>query len=199
MCITCDYEFDVKPIHHWNGSGCPECCDNKKLTQEEIINRIINIHGDKFNLSKVLYESYKKDIIVICNDCGFENNVKPHNLIFSESGCPFCKNKESKSETKITKYLKDNNINFKKQHKFDDCIYKRKLKFDFYLPDLNMCVEYDGRQHYEPVEKFGGDDGFKSVQIRDKIKTDYCKINNIKLLRIKYNEKILEVLDNYLN
>ena len=73
----------------------------------------------------------------------------------------------------------------------------RELPFDFYIPDLNITIEYDGRQHYEIIDYFGGLDGFIDTKIRDTIKTIYCKENNIKLIRIPYwdfdkIEKILE-------
>ena len=85
-------------------------------------------------------------------------------------------------------------IIYLKQHKFDDCIYKRKLKFDFYLPDYNMCIEYDGKQHFQIIEHFGGEKRLKETQIKDKIKTEYCINNNIQLIRIKYNQNIEYIL-----
>jgi len=66
------------------------------------------------------------------------------------------------------------------------------LKFDFYLPKYNYCIEYDGQQHFKPLEFFGGIVQFKKNQTRDKIKNDYCKKETIKLVRVKYNDNILE-------
>lgn len=74
-----------------------------------------------------------------------------------------------------------------------DCVYESKLRFDFYLPDYNYCIEFDGKQHFEPVH-FGGislkeaKKDFKIQQIKDKIKDEYCKTNNIGLIRISYLE-----------
>ena len=62
----------------------------------------------------------------------------------------------------------------------------RPLPFDFYLPDYNTCIEYDGIQHFEVVDYFGGLDGFITTKIRDTIKNEYCKSKNIKLIRIPY-------------
>ena len=68
---------------------------------------------------------------------------------------------------------------------------KRKLPFDFYLPGLNTCIEYDGRQHFELKNGFwGGEKSLKLTQKHDKIKNLYCKENKIKLLRIKCDENI---------
>ena len=62
------------------------------------------------------------------------------------------------------------------------------LKFDFYLPDYNCCIEYDGKQHFEPIDYFGGKNGFIKTQERDDIKNQYCKNNDIKLIRIPYTD-----------
>ena len=62
-----------------------------------------------------------------------------------------------------------------------------------------MCIEYNGRQYYEPVAKFGGDDGFNLVKIRDFTKINYCKNKNIKLYIIKYNENCIKSLENIFN
>lgn len=78
------------------------------------------------------------------------------------------------------------------QHKFDDCVHKRRLPFDFYLPEKRICIEYDGMQHEKPIEYFGGKKGFENTKIRDKIKNDYCKANNIKLIRVSYKIKDVE-------
>ena len=100
--------------------------------------------------------------------------------------CPKCK--ESKGEKEITKVLNDLNIDFKSQHKFDDCKFKKQLPFDFYIPQLNIIIEYDGELHYMIKEHRGGFDGFVDRIIRDTIKTEYCKKNNIRLIRIPYWE-----------
>ena len=89
------------------------------------------------------------------------------------------------------------NIKFKREYIFDDCFYNDVLRFDFYLPNYNLCIEYDGIQHFKPVDIFGGEEGFKVQLIKDKIKDDYCKNNNINILRIPYYENTTEILDNY--
>ena len=110
----------------------------------------------------------------------------------NNQGCPICK--ESKGEKEIRNYLKNNNIVFESQKKFNNCRNKNPLPFDFYLPLLNICIEYDGIQHYKSNTFFGGEKGLKQRQINDKIKTQYCKDNDIRLLRIKYNQNNLKKL-----
>ena len=72
------------------------------------------------------------------------------------------------------------------QYKFDDCKFKYVLPFDFYLPQYNCCIEFDGEQHYKIIKHFGGFDKFVDTKIRDTIKNEYCKNNDIKLIRISY-------------
>ena len=102
--------------------------------------------------------------------------------------CPFCNEKRSYGENVIEKYLVDNNIEYIREKQFSDCKDKQVLPFDFYIPHLNLCIEYDGEQHFREVKWFGGEQGFKKRIKHDKMKTEYCKENNINLLRIPYTE-----------
>ena len=97
----------------------------------------------------------------------------------------------------VEKYLQSNNIEYIKEKKFKDCRNKLSLPFDFYLENLNVCIEYDGQHHYMPVSIHGGESGYERRLINDQIKNDYCKNNNIELIRIPYwDVKIInEILD----
>lgn len=93
----------------------------------------------------------------------------------------------SKGEQKISNILQNLNLSFDKQRRFDGCINPRtgySLKFDFYLPNYNCCIEYDGQQHF--FETSLCSDSLKERQKRDEIKNQYCKDNDIKLIRIPY-------------
>ena len=112
-------------------------------------------------------------------------------------GCPVCN--DSIGEKEITQYLLSNNIEFIPQYTFDGCKNKKKLPFDFYLPAYNICIEYDGLQHFKPVDHFGGEEGFKQRQYNDSIKNQFCRLNDIQLIRIKYDQDIETELDNFFN
>jgi very-short-patch-repair endonuclease len=99
----------------------------------------------------------------------------------------------SYGELLIAKILDDKNIKYKYNKPLKDCISSSKLRFDFYLPDYNICIEYDGKQHFESVEYFGGDIEFEKVKIRDNIKNEWCKVNDIKLLRFNYKQSKEEI------
>lgn len=102
----------------------------------------------------------------------------------------------------IQKFLENNKIEYKSEYivYIDDNYYR----YDFYLPQYNLFIEYDGRQHYEPVRFYGDDEDaeyvFKRTQKHDKIKNRYCEENNINLLRIPYweTENIETIISNHL-
>lgn len=107
----------------------------------------------------------------------------------------------SKGEDDIWKWLKKNNIRFEFQKRFSDCKDKLPLPFDFYLPKYNICIEYQGSQHYDPGfyirKKKSQEEGMKKYLIQkkhDEIKKNYCIQNNINFLEIKYTEKIEDKL-----
>ncbi len=178
--------------HKTNKSGCLICSGTKKLTTEEFIIKAKEIHEDKYDYSLVEYEKNNKRVKIICKEHGvFEQCPTLH---YSGYGCPIC-NSPSKGELKIFKYLKNHKILLKSHHSFKDCRNTLPLPFDFYLPDHNCCIEYDGIQHFKPIKYFGGEESLKNLQINDKIKTEYCNKNNIKLLRIKYTDDVMEKLE----
>ena len=71
------------------------------------------------------------------------------------------------------------------------------MRFDIYIPLFNICIEFDGKQHYEINNNFGGENEFEKIKLRDNIKTQYCINNNMNLIRIRYDECVDEKLSNY--
>jgi hypothetical protein len=186
VCIICPKhgEFWQRPIHHIYGkNGCEKCeWDNRRKNLKDFIKEANEIHNNKYDYSKSKYINSLEYIEIICPKHGsFWQNANTH---LQGSGCPKCNN--SKGELKVEKWLIENNIEYDNQKTFDDLIYKNNLYFDFYLPKYNICIEYDGRQHFEPDEYFGGEEKFNTNKIRDNIKNNYCKDNDIKLIRIPY-------------
>ena len=191
-------EFKQKICYHIKGSGCPICTEDKsRLSHYEFLKRAVPIHGNKYTY----LTEYKNSITKMkmkCNVCNKIFYQIPGNHLNLSHGCPYCK--QSKGELKIEKYLEQNNIKFEIQKRFKKCKNKRPLPFDFYLPTYNICIEYDGRQHYQIIEYFDGKNGFNKRKHNDNIKTKYCLKNNIDLLRIPYTEfkNIENVLQNRL-
>ena len=180
--------FEQKPKDHLLGKGCIKCCGKNKTT-DDLIKEFNEINNHQYNYSKVIYKDAKTKVKIICNKHGvFEQTPNAH---LRGQGCPICR--ESKGEKEIRNYLINKKINFIPQHKFSDCKNLKELPFDFYLPDYNTCVEFNGEQHFKPIKYFGGVDKFKKVQINDFIKFNYCKTNKINLIIIN-NIKFIKTL-----
>jgi very-short-patch-repair endonuclease len=186
-------EFSQLPGDHMKKHGCPDCVQLKKKTTKQFIKEAIEIYGDKYNFSLVEYINSMTKVKIICPVHG-EFMITPNNFLSKNNGCPDCNNKRSKGELEIKNFLLEKNIKFKEQKTFEGCVFKYKLKFDFYLPDYNLCIEYDGQQHFEKYRFEKDDTKLKIRQQRDQTKNEYCKNNNINLLRIKYNENIIKKL-----
>jgi very-short-patch-repair endonuclease len=187
-------EFEQKPSRHLFGNGCPNCAGNNNVTTNEFIEKCKNVHGDRYDYSLVDYSRRTTKVSVICPNHG-EFKQRPANHL-SGQGCPICK--ESKGEKGIRRYLIANGIKYIQQHAFDGCHDVRKLQFDFYLPDYNLCIEYDGIQHFKPINSFGGISGYEDCKRRDNIKNEFCIKNGINLIRIPYTGDIIGELNKVL-
>ena len=196
-------KFSQTPECHLRGQGCPKCGKEKvkkelSLTSIQFIEKAHKVHGDKYDYSKVIYINNKTPVIITCPIHGdFEQRPDSH---LNNRGCSKCEH--SKGEMEIELYLKQNNINFIPQHKIpiDKSINSSGIaKIDFYLPNYNLFIEYNGEQHYVPIDYFGGQITFEHQQERDQYVRNYCKENNIKLLEIRYDEDIEKILYENLN
>ena len=198
--ITCPIhgDFEQTPANHLKGEGCYYCgrdkTDNsKRVILEESIQKASSIHNNYYDYSKVKFDKTTDKVIIICPKHGeFEQIWHTH---LCGSGCPKCN--QSKGEKQILSYLIDNNINYITQYKINinrDINQSGIAYIDFYIPDYNCFIEYNGRQHYMPVDKFGGEIQYQKQLKRDQFIRDYCKDNQIKLNEIMYNENINDKL-----
>ena len=170
----------------------------KKKTHEKYVEEV-KIKNPNVTVVGTYIDS-KTKIIHKCNICNREWNAKPDNLHYT--GCPICKS--SHGERLIKTFLINYNINFEFQKSYDGLfgIKNRHLSYDFYLPEYNLLIEFQGEQHERPVEYFGGEEKFKVQQEHDNRKREFAKLHNINLLEIWYYdinniEKILtETLNN---
>jgi len=182
--------FNVRPMDHMNGIKCSMCSlgfiKNNNITTEGFIERAKLKHGDRYDYSKTKYINSMSKVIITCREHGdFLQKAESHTR---GRGCPNCK--KSVGENKIELFFNKNNVLFEKQKMFEDCKNILSLPFDFYLPNYNICIEYDGIQHYQPVKHFGGIENFNLRKKLDEIKNEYCKNNNIRLIRISYKENV---------
>ena len=188
--------FEITPNKHLKKRGCSKCSFDERFgTTKEFIDKSNVIHNNKYDYSLIEYITAKTKVKIICCKHGmFEQTPNDH---LSKHGCPTCNS--SQGELNIIKILEEHSIKYINQKKFDGCINKRKLSFDFYLPDYNICIEYDGIQHFESIEYFGGDKEFEYVKHKDSIKNNYCLSNNIKLFRIGHHENLLQEMNNIIS
>jgi hypothetical protein len=161
-------------------------------TPEEFVTESREIHNNKYSYEKSVYINRSQKIVITCPIHGdFEQRPDVH---LRGSGCKKCS--ESTGEKKVAKVLNEMGIEFKREHFFENCKNIFYLKFDFYLPSYRTCIEFDGIQHFEPLEVFGGVETFERLKKNDEIKNQYCEDNFIDLIRIRYDriDSISDVL-----
>jgi hypothetical protein len=182
--------FKQTPSNHLNGARCPKCALESRTTLRRkplsnFISECVSTHADLYDYSKVTQEDYNNwKITIICKKHGeFTQNTGDH--LYSKSGCPHCLT--SKGENEIKKILDKLSINYIQQKSYNDLWHKskkHKLRYDFYLSDHNILLEYDGVYHYRPFNSNLKE--FKNAMIRDGLKDNYAKEHNILLIRIPY-------------
>ncbi|MEX0134930.1 DUF2726 domain-containing protein [Bacillus nitratireducens] len=135
----------------------------------------------------IVVKNHETRALYKCKKCNHESEIRAASL--GVKGCSNCK--ESKGEKQINDCLESNNLKFKRQFWFDNCRATLPLPFDFVVfneDEIICAIEYDGEQHYKVIPHFGGEAGLQKRKNRDEIKTNYCKENNIPLIRIPYWE-----------
>lgn len=190
------------PDNVLRGIGCKEC-GNEKARDKNIKSHDQYVDDLYVTNSDIeVIGEYKGAHTAILHRCRIDGYVwlsKPINTL-SGKGCPQCN--ESRGERQVRQWLEKHNIKYQYQKTFDDCRDIRVLPFDFYIPEHNVCIEYDGEQHFRPVKFDGKNDEFATRQFEktryhDQLKTKYCNVHNIHLLRIPYFKNIEEELNNF--
>lgn len=175
-------------------------CNSHDKTWEGRRTDLVGTKIDKLTIIEMLYGHMNKQTCCKCVcDCGNESIVYVGNLLQGFTHSCGCEEHRSYGERLIKQILNENNIQFEYNYRFSDCRNILPLPFDFYLPDYNTCVEYDGIQHFQPIDFFGGEEAFNITRKNDSIKNKYCIEKNINLIRLPYtlseNEVIYKVLN----
>lgn len=190
-CVGCD---DCKYEHHYKWEK-----DWRHIDQEEIIKRCKAIHPE-YDYSLVKYVNATTPMDIICPKHGIftmsyanlTNKTKPQK-------CPFCNpmhtnTSKSKLLLSVTSVLDELNIEYTTEKTFDALKDKKALRLDIFIPKYNVVIEIQGAQHFRYVKAFcKNEQGFEYIKYHDKLKFDYCKQNNIKLLYYTsiYNKNII--------
>ena len=187
VCVICPEhgEFNILPQNHLLGQGCPKCA-GKHLSTKEIINKFKNVHGNKYDYSKVEYSKMHEKVLIICPEHGeFWQTPSKH---ISGQGCPKCANKISKSEDEIYNILKSNLDNVTILRRNRNLLSNKEL--DILIPDKNIAIEYNGILWHS--EKYKKDKNYHLNKLKE------CNLKGIKLIQIfedEWNENKNLVID----
>lgn len=179
-------DFWQDAANHLSGHKCPKCADEKsgnkqRMSQYNFLERCKEVHKNKYDYSKVEYKGSYIPITIICHEHG--EFIQQPVVHLQGCGCVKCR---LKNQNKLYELLKNKFSNEEILWEYSP-EWLGKQRFDISIPKYNIAVEYNGRQHYVPVEKFGGKVGFEKTKQRDIIKKDKCKLHNWTIFDIKYD------------
>lgn len=201
----CNNNIMVTPENLLSGHGCNLCAQKirdrkRKMTNDEFTKKVSSLVGKEYTFLNPYGKNAHTPILVRHNICGTVYKVRPYNFIYNHRRCPYCNC--SKGELFIKEYLVKHSISYEAQKTFSGCKDKHLLSYDFYIPEFNTLIEYQGIQHYKPIEFFGKN-YFETQNKHDNIKRDYAKAHEINLLEItyrRYNQSLVsQTLTQYFN
>lgn len=173
-------EFTQRVSSHLDGCRCKQCfIENDRSNTEEFIKKAIERHGSTYDYTKVNYLGSKQKVEIICRKHGSFWKT-PNSHLTSLSGCPICI--QSNGERAVEAFLKKFKIRYIREYRIPNYRYR----YDFYLPEFNIYIEFNGKQHYEPVDRFDGKKGHDKTVKNDKIKKRLVKDNKGFLIIITY-------------
>lgn len=181
---VCGNTYEVKPGEFTQGGRCPFCYGTHKKTLEQFKEEVESLEGNEYNVVGDYINNHTK-IEMNHLICGLTYRVKPKEFLRGRR-CPSCNG--SRGERNIRDFLEREGIEYEREKTFEGLVRVAPLRVDFYLPEYNMCIEFDGLQHFEPIDFFGGEESFKNLKENDELKDTYCKDNGINMLRIPYTE-----------
>lgn len=183
----CGWEWKVTPDNFLRrNSRCPLCNHNARLTTEQYKNYIKRVTLGKYELIGE-YKNARTKVKIKHLKCGHITEIVAENAKLGI--CHYCSG--SQGEKATADILDELGIEYITQYTIQEVKYKNLLRFDFYLPTIGAFIEYDGKQHYEPVN-FGDSsqedikNQFEANKFRDSIKDKYCLNNNLLLIRVPY-------------
>lgn len=190
--LKCGFRWKVRPSNFFNRHvRCPECGKNVRKDTAYFCKELEQLVGNEYSLLTE-YKGAREYVTLRHELCGHFWKVWPNSFL-NGTRCPNCT--RSKGEDYIRDFLEARKIKYVAQKVFKDCRDKRPLPFDFYLPQYNLIIEYDGKQHEGPVDHFGGQKSFEILRRHDDIKNKYCDENNMRILRIPYYIKGDQIAD----
>ena len=191
-CPVCHKNFEAR-ITAINNGGYKSCgCNASKVLHDKYFNKPIeDLSGFTFGELTVISPNPNRKkgerFKYLCKcSCGNYVCVEPSSL--KDGTTKSCGHIKSLGEKKIIEILSENNISFTKEKTFETCKNIRLLKFDFYLNDYNILIEYNGIQHYKTGSGWNNKEKQINTMENDKIKKEWCKLNDIPLIIIPYTD-----------
>lgn len=195
-CLECGNLTSVEASNLKSGhtSSCG-CLKYKEHEKENLVGQVFGfLTAKELDIEKT--KKYKVSYWKCECQCGNTTSVCIRNLKNGNTMSCGCLRGSSKGEIIISQILKELDIFFETQKTFDDLIGQRQLYFDFYLPDYNILIEYQGQQHYFPINIFGGEEKFQKQLLYDQKKKEYAEKNNYNLIIIPYTD--FNIIETYL-
>ena len=195
----CGCEFDMIANNFLKSSlPCPDCDNRIKITTDVFKQEVYDLVGDEYSVLGEYHNAHAK-IQLKHNKCGYIYDGC-RNMFLKGHRCPQCYS--SRGEEKISRFFQKKNIEYKPQKTFKDLVglgggY---LKYDFFIPDYKLLIEYNGEQHYKPVEAFGGEKQLEIQQEHDRRKREYAENNGFQFIEIGYWDfnNIDEILNRFI-
>lgn len=188
---SCNFQFLMTP-HNFiqGGQRCPLCAKSKRRekitkTQKQYEKEIFDLYGDEYTVFGN-YINNKEHIKMKHKNCGHYFDIIPSKMFYNVNPCPYCK-RPTKGEQKILNYLDNNIYDYTYQKKYKDLtgVNSGLLSYDFYIPQKNILIEYQGEYHDGTAGNQTNEE-FIIQQEHDRRKRQYAKDHNIKLLEIWY-------------
>ena len=190
---ACDKVYDAGEKAVYLGRGCPYCFSSIRLSQSEVSEQIHSISNGEYIVSG-RYISRESPLELTHLSCG-KKFISSRENFLKGNRCPNCI--FSRGEKAVADVLDSLSIEYNREHTFE---YLGRKRFDFFIPSLNIAIEYDGEQHFKAVDHWGGEEYLESVRQSDALKNDFCDFMGIDLLRIPYWEfdNVDEIVTNFI-
>ena len=196
----CGHEFQMRPNDILSGQTCPKCAmerrreskKERRIGLEQFSQRIAESDiGRKWKLSPDQeYIDNKTSYRIQCSECKQEVLMSVVNFAQGRRCPQRCRGGLSKGAIAVKQWLEKNQYSFQMEYSFDDCVHRRRLRFDFavILNGKVFLIEYDGELHFHTRFNGPASSSLREVMIRDRIKNEYCEKNSIPLLRIDHTD-----------
>ena len=193
--IPCGRIFTKRTNHFYKERICPYCDGNATPDTIEMAQRC----KEKGYTLLSEYKTLQDKVLIRHDKCGFIWGIKPYRFYHELDGdCPNCNRQISKGERRIMEYLDKAHISYLREHSFEWQSHKA-YRYDYYIPDYNLIIEYNGIQHYEETNFLH--ETLEENQAHDKIKLEEAIANGYNYLVIPYTHytKISSILNNWFN